>query len=542
MNKYSTRLIIESRKMMWCVRIVVFVVFARALAQVQYVDSNAPTSGNCGNRSSPCSSLEAAVNDGTVTTVHILSSTLTLGQPIVLENSAAFHLRGRDPEGTLITCSNTSDKRPGLVFVRLDNVTISGVLFSGCGAVRTYENDPATMHVFDYRAVIHLHLCKEVSITNLNASHNHGAGIAIIDHLGGTMTISYSHFTNNRVPEQDLMTYEGGGTGIYVRKRAAGDEGEALLLQIFNCTFRHNRATFPGFFSFFNVFNQPYAGTGRGGGVDVILWYSASWNIVEIIDCYFFNNTAYLGGGLAIELFDDSSHNSMTIERCGFEQNGCVDGLVTASGGGGHFGYSFNSNRESEPLNNSFVIRDSIYEKNCAELGGGMTFFTSRSQRIESSLSNTFLLDGCSWISNTAHVGAAVDISPHVVDRAREGFLPTLVYKNCEFVANHIPFKQQYLSQSFGSGTLFSSLFNIDFVGSVHFESNTGSALVIVNAIADFTQCDAVFLRNTGVQGGAISLIGVSAIVIGPGRTYNFTGNHAADRGGAIYNYMVDES
>ena len=543
---------------MWCVRVLVLVVLARAFVQVQYVDSNAPTSpdANCGNHSSPCPSLEAALRNKSVI-VHILSSTLTLSQPIVLENFTTFHLRGRDPEGTLITCSNTSENLPGLVFVRLDNVTISGVQISGCGALRTYLGDPGTTYSYDYRAVIHFHWCKDISITNLNASHNHGAGIAIIDPLGGTMTISYSHFTSNRVPEQDLASYDG-GTGIYIRERRSDSDREPLLLQLLNCTFENNRATFIGYLTFFNVFNQLHAGTGRGGGVDVVLWYNASWNTIEISDCFFFNNTAYLGGGLAIELYDDSSHNSMTIEHCVFEYNGCVKGLRTGSGGGAHFGYSFNSNKELEPLNNSFTVKDSIYRGNCAELGGGMTFFTSRSQQMEASVSNMFLLDNCSWIGNMAHIGAAVDISPHVLDRAREGFLPTLVYRNCNFVNNHNPFTQQDLYQSFGTnnhnpftqqdlyqsfgtGTLFSSLFNIDFVGFVYFENNTGSALVIVNAIANFALCDADFVKNTGVQGGAISLIGVSALIVGPGRSYTFTKNHATDRGGAIYNYLVDD-
>ena len=522
---------------MLCLRLLLLAILAlSALAQVLFVDGNSSASNStaCGNRSSPCPSLEAALKNKSVI-VHILSSTLTLSQPIVLENSATFHLRGHDPDGTLITCSK---KLAGLIFTRLDNVTISSVRFSGCGAVRTYTVYPGT--VKSYSAVIHLHWCKDVNITNLNASHNHGAGIAIIDPLGGTMTISYSHFTNNHVPERDLMTYEG-GTGIYVRVRGSASEREPLLLRLFNCTFENNRATFMGVYSVFNVYNQPHTGTGRGGGVDILLWNNSSWSSVEITDCFFFNNTAYLGGGLAIQLCDDSSHNSIRIEHCVFEYNGCVKGLRTGSGGGAHFGYSFNDNKELESLNNSFVIRNSIYRENCAELGGGMTFFTSRSRHMEASLSNTFLSDNCSWIGNMAHIGAAVDASPHVEIRAQKGFLPTLVFKDCSFVHNHVAFQQQDLYQSFGSGTLFSSLFNIDFVGSVHFENNTGSALVIVNAIANLTLCDAIFVKNTGVQGGAISLIGVSALVIGPERNYNFTDNRASDRGGAIYNYLVDD-
>ena len=205
-----------------------------ALAQVLYIDGSASNVTARGHHSSPCPSLEAALRNKR-------SSTLTLSQPIVLENSATFHLRGRDPDGTLITCSNTSENLPGLVFTRLDNVTISEVQISGRGAVRTYVVYPDT--VSNYSAVIHLHWCKDVNITSLNASHNHGAGIAIIDPLGDTMTISYSHFTNNHVRGRDLMIYEG-GTGIYVRVSGSGSDRELLLLCLFNCTFENNRTTF----------------------------------------------------------------------------------------------------------------------------------------------------------------------------------------------------------------------------------------------------------------------------------------------------------
>ena len=537
-------------------QLLLFVVFAHgALAQVLYVDSDASGSydGTCGNRSSPCPTLEVALSNRNAdsVTIHILSSTLTLGHPIELENITAFHLRGRDVEGTLITCPRTSTSLPGLVFLRVDNVTLSYVQFSACGALVPYNldasnessttySDPSSTSGYNYRAVLHFYKCSDVSIFHMNVSHNHGAGVAIIDPLGGVISISNSNFSNNRVPAQDISRYSG-GTGIYIRERRASGEDESVTIRVSHCTFEHNRATFPGFSSAFNEFNQSYMGTGRGGGLDVILSRNASYNSIQVFNCRFRNNTAYVGGGLAVQLYDDSNHNSISIERCVFEQNGCVEGLRTGSGGGVHFGYSFNTDETLEPKNNQFLIRNSTFRQNCAHLGGGLTLFTSRSNQIETALSNNFLLDNCSWTGNIAYVGTAVDISPHVQDRTREGFLPTPLFKDCNFTNNHLTFEQEDFHQSFGSGTLFSSLFNIDFVGRVYFENNTGSAFVIVNAIANFSLCDAVFVGNTGVQGGAVSMIGVSALLIGPGRVYNFTRNRATDRGGAIYNYMIDD-
>ena len=533
--------------MLWQKVILCAILTSTLLAQVLYVDNDASTNPStvCGNLSSPCPTLEAALSNNMTldsVTAQILSSSLILSQPIMLDNSraTAFHLRGRDPNGTMITCSNTSVDMPGLVFVRLKNVSISNINISGCGALRTYETymvEPNTS--YDLRAVIHLQLINNVSITNLNAIGNQGAGIAIIDPQGGRMTISKSHFTNNRVPQQDRMNYSG-GAGVFVREKRGG-EGDSTQLELSDCTFEHNQATFTWNYSFLHVFNQPQSGSGRGGGLDVILQDGASGNAIKVTRCIFQYNSAYLGGGLAIQMYDDCSHNQVKVEHCILEYNGCNEKEGTGSGGGAHFGYSFNANDTAEPHNNTFEIKNTTLRENCAEQGGGMAFFTSRNQLMEASSSNTFLLDNCSWIGNKAHIGAAVDISPHTASRAQAGFLLILIFKNCTINENKVMFQKQEIYQSFGSGALFSSLIDLKFEGFVKFTNNTGSALVIVNAIVDFTQCDAVFIGNAGLQGGAISLTGVSALLIGPGRIYNFTNNRATDRGGAIYNYLIDD-
>ena len=521
------------------IKLLLFVVLIQTgLAEEVYVDSGASldSDNSCGNRSSPCPTLEAALNRTALqsVSVQVLSRTLTLSHQIVLENSTAFHLRGSDSGGTLITCSGSSGTQPGLVLVGVDNVSISSVNFTRCGVVKDYS---ITIFNFSYMAAIHLHSCRDTTISNMNATGNNGAGLAIIDPQGGAVSISYSQFSGNRVPPEFTSKYYG-GAGVYVRDTNETG-GDMVQLQFFHCTFEHNQATFPYVFTFLNVFNRPHTGSGRGGGVDILLW-RANLNSIAISHCSFRNNTAYLGGGLAVQINEDSHHNRVVIEHCTFERNGCVKDNRAGSGGGAHLGYGFEE-KELESANNSFHVERSMFRENCADLGGGMTFFMLRTNDMESALSNEIHLDFCEWIGNMAHIGAAVDISPHSESRTREGFLPTVVFKGCQFFTNHIIFHHLGLLQAFGSGAVFSSLVDVDFVETVHFENNNGSALVIVNAIANFSECSAEFVGNTGVQGGAISLTGVSSLIVGPGKTYNFTENHATDRGGAIYNYLIDD-
>ena len=145
--------------MMLHLGLLLFVVLIQTgLAEEVYVDSGAtPDSDHsCGNRSSPCPTLEAALNHTALqsVSVQVLSRTLTLSHQIVLENSTAFHLRGSDSGGTLITCSGSSGTQPGLVLVGLDNVTISSVNFTSCGTTKTYEIEHDTK--YEYMAAIHL--------------------------------------------------------------------------------------------------------------------------------------------------------------------------------------------------------------------------------------------------------------------------------------------------------------------------------------------------------------------------------------------------
>ena len=54
------------------------------------------------------------------------------------------------------------------------------------------------------------------------------------------------------------------------------------------------------------------------------------------------------------------------------------------------------------------------------------------------------------------------------------------------------------------------------------------------------SQSSVDFIHNYGIRGGAIALIGESAMIIGPNRMYRFISNRAVDRGGAVYVQTFD--
>ena len=89
---------------------------------------------------------------------------------------------------------------------------------------------------------------------------------------------------------------------------------------------------------------------------------------------------------------------------------------------------------------------------------------------------------------------------------------------------------------------MYSSSFSVKFTTSVSVTDNTGSAIAIINGDVNFLNSSALFYNNRAVQGGAILLIGVSALVIGSYKNYTFENNRAYDRGGAIFVQLVDSA
>ena len=208
----------------------------------------------------------------------------------------------------------------------------------------------------------------------------------------------------------------------------------------------------------------------------------------------------------------------------------------SGSGGGANFGFYVTASLS----NNKISVENTTFRENCAEVGGGLRFFSSRSEHLDVNSNITFR--DCKWIANNARLGAAVDISPYTYDRLTRGFFPTPTFTNCEFISNNVTVRtHDQIHYTIGTGTLFSSLFDITFQSLVTFVNNSGSAFIIVNGIADFSSCSATFINNTGVQGGAIALIGGSSMIAGPQCNYTFIRNNATDQGGAIYAQMSDE-
>ena len=477
--------------------------------------------------SSPCNSLtlnRIAENVTMASNVNIeidISQLWLIGR-VKFEHHESLTIIG---ESTTINCTQRDS---GLVFIDIGEVTISGVTLNNCG---THDVDSPFYYV------ICLHHCRDITITNVSLLRNNATGLSIQDHQGGIVSISYSQFVENSVIATN-GSMRGGG-GIFVGNYE-NDPPIAAIYRIENCTFERNVPKTRFYhYEYTDELGQPISGYGRGGGVFLAFEIPLTNVHTVISNCKFLENAGFLGGGLSIDItggeIDEATNVTVTVTDSLFEANGCSSETPTGSGGGVHLNFhTFNRQKLSS---SRFHFVNVNFSSNCAELGGGAYFFSDR-RETRNDL-NALSFDQCTFTKNRAHTGTAIDLTPNLFDRLSNGFLLTPTLKDCHFLFN-INIRSLNTETTFGTGTIYSSQYSLEFLGNTEFVGNSGTALYMVNGIADFSNGNVTFKKNSGNRGGAVALIGLSSLLVGTEGSYLFIDNTAMDRGGALHCLMVD--
>ena len=259
---------------------------------------------------------------------------------------------------------------------------------------------------------------------------------------------------------------------------------------------------------------------------------------VVFSECIFRENKGFFGGGLSVEVQggkkERAGNITVAVKDSLFEANGCASSSDDQTGNGGGVHLSFNTLNKQKLSQSTFHFINVNFSRNCAAIGGGVYFFSDhRESRMEL---NSLIFENCTFMENKAHIGTAFALIPNIFDRLAKGFLLVPNLNHCQFISNmHIQ-----SNIAFSTGTLYSSQYTINFEGHTNFSNNSGTALYIVNGVANFSHGDAVFLSNKGINGGALALIGLSSLLVGRQGTYLFINNTAMDQGGAIYVHMID--
>ena len=476
------------------------------------------------------------------TRIDIRVKDLELSKTARFDSLTSVTIQGSESK---ITCTAGN---VGIMIQNVTNVHIESLALYNCGATIITPNSKTRVS-----SALQIAFCGNININRVSITYSNGAGLNLHSNQGN-VNVSSSQFSSNSLQDTKSPTNNNthlGGNGVLLYIVTSANNTVYMFM---NCTFAQNVA---GGFRYDYIlptrsdpmesdprerWDRP-GGRGRGGGMVITIKLRVRRVQVWVTNCTFENNQAFLGAGLSAEIEGQGKENMVFVDNTHFTGNGCpkTPTDVIGIGGGAHLSFENLGRRWTKYFIN---FTNATFKSNCAELGGGAYFFSDRS-RTESI--NHIKFEDCEWTMNYAHKGSAIDITSNVFKRAQAGYLPKPVFRRCSFTHNSVyaddlQVKGYYSSdkQSYGSGTLYSSLIGIQFQSSVLFHNNKGSGIIVVNEVVDFTYSDATFTRNQGIQGGALMLIGTAFMIVGSGHNYSFVGNRASDKGGAIHSQLVD--
>ena len=460
--------------------------------------------------------------------------TLSKDDAMTLYGMDSIVIVGGGSNNTVITC----DSNAGLAFINMHNITIANLTLKECGAWRNSTTQNGTNNfTFMFQCGVYFLDCNDVIMYDIIVTDGAGTGVMMYDTLG-TVTIANSQFIRNRVPTDDVDEVPGGG-GVYIefsycKPNTTDFDSCSPSVQananytIINSTFTDNCGTTvkQNLTTYISTEGSSHQQFGRGGAVSVYFKGSSVNNTISVIDCRIANNQALWGGGLLVDVLDSARNNRVVVKRVVFLNNSAVTG-----GGGVRVNYF----PQIKSPGNLIVITDSIYDLNCAYYGGGISVAINREVGELTDI-DAITFHNCTWQRNVARVGSAVDLSPaSFLLNISAGHRVTPVFDNCSFIQNSNNYMRDIV-QSVGLGSLYTDEVPFEFYNQNYFMENDGTALSVLDALVDFkNNSSAVFHRNKGLRGGAVSLLGSAVLRVFSNTTLWFEENMAADKGGAIY-------
>ena len=479
---------------------------------------------------------------GNNTKTEFCSSNISLTTNVIFSQLHNISITSSWPN-TTITCIS---ENAGLLFTKCSNVTISDITIRGCGFSRSSQVNIV------YKSSLYVLNCTNVTLSNVTIANSNGNGLIMMDTYGRVDILSCTYEHNSLIKTNTTEATIMGGGGVFLdvtshtetlygksfntQENSCGRNKLCNTYKFENCRFINNSAS-----SVNHRRNLTYLGhrLERGGGLNIAIRNTAKYNSIKIANGAFYNNSASWGGGLYVVYHKSPENNSVEIIDSEFIQNYCS---TNRGGGGASIGYAFFHN--TPPHDNKIAFTDCWFRSNRANFSGGVAIYSSRS--THSIIDNTFQFTNCTWMSNKAQYGSAVTVLPQIWDAVKSGFLPTTIFTTCTFISNTMDETPQrndmYTFFQNGKGAFLISRFTVEFQGVTNFTGSTGTALYVTSGIVKFTrESEATFFNNSGLDGGAISLHGFSAIYVSDNSTITFKGNSATNRGGAIFFYSFNK-
>ena len=366
---------------------------------------------------------------------------------------------------------------------------------------------------------------------------------------------SLTHAMKSSIKDFSNKTYGGNGLAIEFTPVNSNDLNSSnckymhygTMYTINNCTFSKNKADAGSVIT--AIFSHSWRNTGcmgSGGGLCISLG-PCSTNINVFIErCIISQNSAVLyGGGSKIQTLGTSHGNKISFMWTNISHNVALEQKM---GGGLELIFSYYA--KDLKIFKGLVVNTTMnfyfcnFMNNTASSGGGVNIFSGEVVMKDDESAITF--NSCTWTSNSAALyGAAVHVQPGVWASRIPGHYPYVTFRNSTFSQNkiipNINSYGVYEIKENGAGAFLSNFIQVSFCGETTFESNNSTALYLSASVASFCPASRVmFNSNSGINGGAILLVGRSFLYLDEASNFTFFGNHARDFGGAIYSQSTE--
>ena len=506
------------------------------------------------------------------TTIRLNSSgEYTLDDFVLVQDVTNLTLEGiggdSDAAVARIRCEAASSA--GLAFVNVSQLSISNVVVDGCGFTgedlkHTTEliNDFIDLFYSIPSSAIRVSLlfghCEDLRMENVSISNTRGFGLVGINVIGSSELKNVRFFNNtnpgpcmrtssrdvfNPSPE-DLSRYEtlgGAASFMYFDYLTETYQGNRLAtLDLVNCNFSSNAECS---LTYLSLLRSPGRGEsslvasaghtlGGSGALTLALGQLQFGITIRTTSSHFYNNSATFGSGSTIALFKGVRNSHVVFNNCSFNESAVV---------------FFNDVRRQEVQNSmtgdanvdsnrnvTFSVLSSNFSNTIDVIAGStLLVYSNYYSGVDGGGINVYV-DNCLFENNRATVGSAVAIYEHKIDGFGAGM--QVVIKDTDFIKNQVISSEAVtkiaISQS--ASTLNIMNVNLTLQGNCSFVDNVGTALYAESSLVGVSG-NITFLRNTGINGGALTLVAYAYLIMNRNSSIYFIDNRARIGGGAIY-------
>ncbi len=537
---------------------------------------------------SPCDSqspdqlvLDAALQMvGSDDTVYLESGEHCIRNFSLVSGLRNISLVGESSSATTVRCMEGL----GIAFVNISSLSIRNLTIDGCGLTGqplgesvnrlTQFSDLFVQTPIESTIAVVIGQVENLWMEKVTIRNTNGLGLIGVNVIGNS-SLTEVHFSNNirqatclflnttdaiGALENDPRQIGGGAFFIYY-DYVSGREPIPLPKVVFDrVTFVENSectyslVLYSTYSDSRTVQRQGYV-IGGGGGLTLILAQLNYGVDFQVKSSLFRNNTARYGSGATIGIFTGVRDSYIQFNNCSFVLNGNTYEEVMAdlfgsfaTGGGGMliaqelYRPGLTEQPSAGPNRNLLMeISDSFFITNGARIGGGVIFYSLEAAGI-SGLADTarLLFDNCTFEYNMAPIGAAMWLT----DRKLNGRLnlgPLVELRDVRLERNIArPVNFTIATAQDNAAVADIRGLNITISGTSYFTDNLGTGLQASGSLVGISANAIVYFeRNSGVFGGAMTMLFYSYLILERNSSLYLRENVAKSQGGAFYVNLI---